>query len=151
MLPLSSIGVLVWLESTLSPWSVCNVLIMMLFISWSGCKCKSSWLPAIVLFSLFLWWGAVFWSHPQTWVCSEGVIVTAFQFPAKMFDFGVCNMQSLDPEQRPGSTGKERPLAGGLEKAAGAISARTKQRQGSGRFCCMHAAVEWNWELITRA
>lgn len=68
--------------------------------------------------------------------------MTAFQFPANMFDFGVCNMTSLDPEQRPCSTRKERPLAGGLEEAAGAINTRTKQRQGSGRFCCMHAAVE---------
>lgn len=77
--------------------------------------------------------------------------MTAFQFPANMFDSGVCSMPSLDPEQRPGSTRKERPLAGGLEKAAGASNARTKQRRGPGRFCCVHPAVEQNWELITRA
>lgn len=70
-------------------------------------------------------------------MCSEGGpggIATAFQFPADMFGFGVCNMPSLDPEQSPGSTRTERPLAGGLEKAAGTSNARTKQSQGSAHF-----------------
>lgn len=107
MLPLSSTGLLVWLESTLSPWSVFNLRIVMLFISWSRCNWKSNWLLSIVLFSLFLQWFAPLSSvlvSPSNlsvqWRRTRSFPVTTFQFPANMFDFGVRNMPSLDPEQR---------------------------------------------------
>lgn len=71
-----------------------------------------------------------------------GMIFISFkiapQFAANMVDYGACNVPSLDSEQSPGSTKIERPLAGGLEKAAGTIKARVKRRQGSDRFSsCM--------------
>lgn len=68
----------------------------------------------------------------------EGIIFASFktasQFPTNMVDYGVCNVPSLDSEQSPGSTRIEKPLAGGLEKAAGTIKAQTNQRQGSDCF-----------------
>lgn len=72
---------------------------------------------------------------------------TASQFLTSMVDYGVCNMPGLDSEQRPDSTGIERPLAGRLEKAAGTIKARVKQRTGLGRFSsCVQQLNEFrNW------
>lgn len=76
---------------------------------------------------------------------------TASQFPTNMVDYGVCNMPSLDFEQSPGTTRIERPLAGGLEKAAGTAKARAKQRQGSDRFssCIQQLNEIRNWSLGT--
>lgn len=64
----------------------------------------------------------------------EGIIFVSFktasQFPTNMVDYGVCNVPSPDSEQSPGNTRIERPLAGGLDEAAGTIKAQAKQRQG---------------------
>jgi len=78
---------------------------------------------------------------------SEGIIFISFktdsQFRTNMVDYGVCDVPSLDSEQSPGSARFERPLAGGLEKAAGTVKGRAKQRKGSDRFSsCMQRLNE---------